>query len=197
MGSLPNMSRKLSVSTWNVAAINNNPFEYWITIENNPGYEKLMVDIENFLENPGERDIPVSEVFNEHMFFNLRQKFEHLNWFPNEMEEYWNTFKNRKIVGEFLKDPEIGSKRLASMPDRITNTINVEGSSEPVCRPTVINMYEGDLGNLNKWHDAWMVRSIFDFNVSNSISNRTYLTRFHQNLLFFSEEFHVRDPTPH
>lgn len=41
------------------------------------------------------------------------------------------------------------------MPDRITNTINVEGSDEPVCRPTVINMYDGDLSTLDKWWDAW------------------------------------------
>ena len=41
------------------------------------------------------------------------------------------------------------------MPDRITNTINVVGSDEPVCRPTVINMYDGDLSNLNLWWTAW------------------------------------------
>ena len=26
------------------------------------------------------------------------------------------------------------------MPDRVSNTINVAGLDEPVCRPTVINM---------------------------------------------------------
>jgi hypothetical protein len=41
------------------------------------------------------------------------------------------------------------------MPDRITNTINVEGSNEQVYRPTVINMYEGDLSSLDKWWAAW------------------------------------------
>lgn len=39
------------------------------------------------------------------------------------------------------------------MPDRITNTINVEGGQ--VFRPTVINMYEGDLSTLDKWWSAW------------------------------------------
>ena len=39
--------------------------------------------------------------------------------------------------------------------DRITNTINVVGSNEPVCRPTVINMYDGDLSNLKLWWSAW------------------------------------------
>src|SRR5210317_2198610 len=54
-----------------------------------------------------------------------------------------------------VQDPLLGSKRLASMPDRITNTINVVGSDLPVCRPTVINMYDGDLSTLQLWWSAW------------------------------------------
>ena len=49
----------------------------------------------------------------------------------------------------------MGSKRLASMPDRITNTLNVEGGEGQVYRPTVINMYAGDLSTLDKWWGAW------------------------------------------
>jgi len=41
------------------------------------------------------------------------------------------------------------------MPDRVTNTIFPEGSSEAVFRPTVINMYEGDLSSQDKWWTAW------------------------------------------
>jgi hypothetical protein len=41
------------------------------------------------------------------------------------------------------------------MPDRITNTINEEGNPVPICRPTVINMYDGDLGSLEKWYNEW------------------------------------------
>jgi len=59
-----------------------------------------------------------------------------------------------------IQDTELGNKRLASMPDRITNTINVIGSDEFVFRPTVINMYEGDLGTLKKWWDAWKVGKV-------------------------------------
>jgi hypothetical protein len=40
------------------------------------------------------------------------------------------------------------------MPDRITNTINVEGGGQ-VYRPTVINMYAGDLSTLDLWWSAW------------------------------------------
>ena len=43
----------LRVSTWNIAAVNNNPFEYWLT-HPDADYEKLMTDVQNFVENPGD-----------------------------------------------------------------------------------------------------------------------------------------------
>jgi hypothetical protein len=145
--------RKLHLSTWNIAAINNNPFEYWITYKDNV-YEDLMVKIEHFIENPGDKDVPVSQVFTEEMFSELNQKLTDVGW--TSVQSYWdNDFKNRKIVSQFLKDTQLGSKRLASMPDRVTNTINVNDSPEPMCRPTVINMYDGDLSSLPKWWNAW------------------------------------------
>eukprot|EP00804_Cyclotella_cryptica_P015582 CCRYP_003597-RA/>CCRYP_003597-RA protein AED:0.21 eAED:0.21 QI:127/0.8/0.83/1/1/1/6/0/693 len=146
--------RKLQIATWNIAAINNNPFEYWITYDENPAYEKIMTDIESFLESPGERDISVSAVFTEEMFSQLEKRMNSIGW--DSIRSYWDgDFKNRKIVSGFMKDPLLGSKRLASMPDRITNTINVVGSVDPVCRPTVINMYDGDLSTLPLWWSAW------------------------------------------
>lgn len=39
-----------------------------------------------------------------------------------------------------MKDGKLGEKRLASMPDRITNTIRT--TTGPVYRPTVINCYQ-------------------------------------------------------
>jgi hypothetical protein len=41
------------------------------------------------------------------------------------------------------------------MPDRITNTINIEDGDGQVYRPTVINMYAGDLSTLNMWWSSW------------------------------------------
>jgi hypothetical protein len=178
--------RRFTVATWNIAAINNNPFEYWITMKENPAYEQLMVNVEHFLETPQEKDVPVSEVFTEDMFTRLDGQITKVGW--TSVRSYWEKdFKDRKIVSQFMKvnslgrmpwiscvlvmsshfilfiqtfyilqqDPLLGSKRLASMPDRITNTINVEGSDEPVCRPTVINMYDGDLSTMQKWWAAW------------------------------------------
>lgn len=146
--------RRLTVATWNIAAINNNPFEYWITMKENPAYEQLMVNVEQFLEDPKDKDVPVSDVFTEEMFTKLDSQLTKVGW--TSVRPYWEKdFKDRKIVSQFMKDPLLGSKRLASMPDRITNTINVEGSDEPVCRPTVINMYDGDLSTMDQWWDAW------------------------------------------
>ena len=146
--------RKLTAATWNVAAINNNPFEYWITYNENPAYEQLMSGVESFLESPGDRDVPVMDVFSEDMFSKLEKRMDGVGW--DNVRSYWdNDFKDRNIVSGFMKDKLLGSKRLASMPDRITNTINVIGLDDPVCRPTVINMYEKDLSSLDIWWSAW------------------------------------------
>jgi hypothetical protein len=37
--------RVLRVMTWNVAAVNNNPFEYFVT-HDDPAYNRLMADVE-------------------------------------------------------------------------------------------------------------------------------------------------------
>jgi len=152
----PNMlsaGRRLAVTTWNIAAINNNPFEYWITYNENPNYEKLMIDIEHFLENPGDQDVKVNEVFSQDMFNKLDSRMEAVGW--KSVRSYWeNDFQDRNIIAGFMKDKTLGSKRLASMPDRITNTINLDGGGQ-VYRPTVINMYAEDLSTMSKWWEAW------------------------------------------
>ena len=113
-----------------------------------------MVNVEKFLENPGDKDVQVSQVITDAMFTELDAKLVEVGW--SSVKSYWDgDFKNRKIVTEFMKDSKLGSKRLASMPDRITNTINVEDQPDPMCRPTVINMYDGDLGDMTKWWNAW------------------------------------------
>jgi len=147
--------RRLTVATWNIAAINNNPFEYWITYDKEPAYEELMIKVEKFLDDPGDHDVPVSEVFDQAMFDKLDARLTGTaGW--QSVKNYWDDdFKKRKIVSGFMKDGTLGSKRLASMPDRVTNTINVESSEAQVFRPTVINMYEGDLSTLSKWWSSW------------------------------------------
>jgi len=68
---------KLNVATWNLAAINNNPFEYWLTIQDDPKYSDLMSKVEGMVKNPGPRNVLVNEIFTEDMFRRLvkvRQK---------------------------------------------------------------------------------------------------------------------------
>ena len=60
-------------------------------------------------------------------------------------------FAGRKIISGFMKDKELGEKRLASMPDRVTNTINTLGEAGKVHRPTVISCYDGDMSSMAAW----------------------------------------------
>jgi len=157
----------VSVLTWNVAAVNNNPFEYWVTFED-PVYMQLMQGVESFLQDPGEHDVRVDEIFTEAMFQEVRELMakEGLEYL-DEVESMWRDgalqLGQRKIVSEFIKDKALGAKRLMSMPDRITNTINVVAAEEgvvdrslaPVCRPCVINNYDGDLSTMDGWWEKW------------------------------------------
>merc|ERR1712157_676210 len=96
-----------------------------------------------------------NKVFTDAMFEELEEKMNSVGW-PSVAKFWKSDLRKRHIVSGYLKDPLLGSKRLASMPDRVTNTINVVDSDVPVCRPTVINMYDGDSNDLNMWFDAWM-----------------------------------------
>lgn len=147
-------SRRVSAATWNMAAINNNPFEYWITYEGegSEAYGSLMDSISDFLSKPGNKDVVVSTIFTDDMFDTLLDKlpFDGLE----EVREYWKDLKKRTIVEGVLKDASLGAKRLMSMPDRVTNTIRlVDGTS--AMRPTVINCYGDDLSSLEIWWKHW------------------------------------------
>lgn len=109
----------LKAVTWNMAAINNNPFEYWIT-HKDKGYNKLMEDVSSFINAPGDRDVKVSDVFTDAMFADLVNTMNEYGWTGvAETQTRWESeYKNRKIITEFIKDGTLGKKRLASMPDR-------------------------------------------------------------------------------
>lgn len=98
----------------------------------------LFSKVEKFLDNPGDKDVTVNKVFTPEMFEKLEQRMAAVGW--KSVKSYWeNDFSKRTIVEGFMKDETLGSKRLASMPDRITNTINT-ADGKTVFRPTVINM---------------------------------------------------------
>lgn len=141
--------------TWNIAAINNNPFEYWITNEDG-AYNKIMKSVSAYIENPGSKDIEVQNVFTESMFKDLEQSIKIIGWTGiNETRTIWESdLKKRKIISQFIKDPILGKKRLVSMPDRVTNTINTV-DSESVYRPTVVNCFAGDLNSIDDFWKQW------------------------------------------
>ena len=61
-----------------------------------------MSSIEAFLENPGNKDVPVSNVFTEEMFTELEKRMDGVGW--DNVRSYWDTdFKKRKIVSGFMK----------------------------------------------------------------------------------------------
>lgn len=154
------LNRKtLDLATWNIAAINNNPFEYWIT-SNDSNYLSLMTGVSEFVDHPSAaQDVRVADVFTERMANELFALMAAAKWTGiNETMAYWhNDYSNRSIISGFLKDEALGRKRLTSMPDRMTNTIAVSSPAEGsyAYRPTVINCYAGRLDSLAGWWTAW------------------------------------------
>ena len=129
-------SEDVRVTTWNVAAVNLNPFEYWVQ-HPDPAYNQLMEGVQDFIDNPGARDVEVGTVLGDRMaqqlFEDLRQaRVEHVD----KVEAIWATdLRSRRIVSGVLKDTLLGKKRLISMPDRITNTIRTRDGAEVAPQP--------------------------------------------------------------
>jgi hypothetical protein len=145
----------MNAASWNIAAVYNNPFEYWVS-HKNPAYDELMKGVQDFIES-GDNEICISEIFTDSMFDELKEELISQN-IPQieDLERLWKEdFKKRMVVSQFLSDKSIGNKRLISMPDRITNTINLQDGR--VCnRPTVINAYNsGCLSSVPSWWQQW------------------------------------------
>jgi len=152
--------RSLEAVTWNMAAINNNPFEYWVTYDGAgaAAYEALMDGVSNFIAEPLEKDVLVSTIFTDAMFEQLASKmiYAGLEGVADVTKVWKDDFSKRQIVSGILKDPKLGAKRLMSMPDRVTNTIALLDGSVAT-RPTVVNCYKGgDLSSLEAWWAKWL-----------------------------------------
>ena len=146
---------QVSVATWNIASVNNNPFEYWITYPDET-YNEFMLAVEKILNDPKE-DLFLHEIFTDVMFEELKCKLGDPNSIQiYQVEEWWkNNYRNRMAIFGFLKDKILGEKRLVSMPDRITNTVQLEGGKK-LTRPTVINAYDGPLLlSVDVWWSEW------------------------------------------
>ena len=144
----------LVAASWNVSAVNNNPFEYWVTYPD-PAYNDLMRGVQEYIDDE-KLDVSISEVFTESMFMDLCFELDSHNISGVvELDKFWKQdYRSRKAVAGFLKNPEVGVKRLASLPDRITNTIYLAGGG--VClRPTVINAYDVPMPSMQAWWAQW------------------------------------------
>ena len=118
-------------------------------------YAKLMNDVQFFVDHPGDRDFYVRDVLTDEMFAELKHDMAK-HGFPglDDLERRWvHDYRNRLAITGFLKDKAIGSKRLVSMPDRITNTINSDGRI--IYRPSVISGFEGVMGKIPVWWEKW------------------------------------------
>mmetsp|Transcript_19010 Transcript_19010/g.44344 ORF Transcript_19010/g.44344 Transcript_19010/m.44344 type:complete len:585 (-) Transcript_19010:72-1826(-) len=135
VGLKPRGAGELAMLTWNVAGVNNNPFEYWVTAEDEaPTYVQLMKRLESILvmpeaygDPPQDMDVPIDKVFSQAMWEELRGRMSKEGWqCVDEVDSAWKSdFHKRKIISEFLLDKGLGKKRLTSMPDRVTNTVHL------------------------------------------------------------------------
>mmetsp|Transcript_76036 Transcript_76036/g.204012 ORF Transcript_76036/g.204012 Transcript_76036/m.204012 type:complete len:515 (+) Transcript_76036:88-1632(+) len=66
--------RTLKVVTWNMAAVNNNPFEYWITHQSDE-YVTLMNEVQRVVDQPGAHDIPIHQILTDRQFSELLQVY--------------------------------------------------------------------------------------------------------------------------
>ena len=169
---------KLSTLSWNLAAINQNPFEYHIGQASN-NHTLLMEKVARFVQVMP-HDLPLSDIFSPTMFQELIHKMKDSQHYDTRQIQVvismWKTdYSKRLSISQFLKDIDLGKKRLISYPDRMTNTIRVEGvigkgrgtghqdgSTHP--RPTVINCYNGTsdhFDSMEVWWKEWQ-RFMFD-----------------------------------
>ena len=99
----------------------------------------------------------IHSIFTDKMFAELQAEMQNQDISGlAELEQFWiDDYRQRMAIRGFLKDKTIGMKRLSSMPDRITNTINLHDGGR-YTRPTAINSYNrGSLDSVDAWWALW------------------------------------------
>jgi hypothetical protein len=111
-GSSERCPKDLSVVTWNIAAVNNNPFEYWVTHQD-PEYNKMMADVQAVMDRPGDHDVPVQSIITDAMFRELVVDMEQAGILGTgaamvaaaPIEARWrNDLSQRRAISGFLAD---------------------------------------------------------------------------------------------
>eukprot|EP00933_Yihiella_yeosuensis_P058152 TRINITY_DN5841_c0_g1_i1.p1 TRINITY_DN5841_c0_g1~~TRINITY_DN5841_c0_g1_i1.p1 ORF type:complete len:532 (+),score=102.85 TRINITY_DN5841_c0_g1_i1:186-1598(+) len=115
-----------------------------------------MAKVEEFIENPGDKDVTVGEAFGQDRFEDLLSLMQAEGWTDlDKVAEIWKSdLSTRKIISGVLKDKGLGDKRLISMPERFTNTIDLVGGGVAY-RPSVINNSQQPLASVQKWWPLW------------------------------------------
>ncbi len=72
-----NVGLSIHAASWNISAVNNNPFEYW-TSNPDPCYDALMRDIQSLVESP-DRDVNIHTIFLDSMFLDLCEEMKAQN----------------------------------------------------------------------------------------------------------------------
>ena len=179
-----------ATSTWNIAAINNNPFEYYASSSaaldaraasegeaGDASYSNFMRGVERALRDDTDKRAPLlDDVLRADMLDVRVDKLNRAGLCDVRAErcrEDYVSYARGRSTRAYLRDVDVGAKRLCSMPDRVTNTVNVEMHGDDssgivnrrtVCRPTVINCYDGRFADEGAWWDAW-VAYMFDTRV--------------------------------
>ena len=135
--------------------MNTNPFEYWVDFPNS-SFSNLMTAVQNFVDNPNS-DVEIREIFTEQMFSDLCNEMSRCEIKEiGLIQKLWtDEYRGLRAIRGFLLDTKIGAKRLASMPDRITNTICL-ADGNILRRPSAISAYnEASLSNVEVWWEEW------------------------------------------
>jgi len=118
-----------------------------------------MEAVGNFIEYPGEKDVMVEDVFTRSMFDTLVEecKEKSIKWkmTTEQFQKLWEDLSKRKIISGFLKDKQLGEKRLMSMPDRMTSTITTDGGGK-TNRPCVTSSSVETFETMEDWFTSWM-----------------------------------------
>jgi hypothetical protein len=133
-----------------------------------------MRGVQEFIDD-ADHDVPVGEIFTDLMFADLCSEMGSHNIAGlSELGRFWTEdYRSRLAVAGFLKNPEVGVKRLASLPDRITNTIYLAGGGVRL-RPTVINAYDAPMPTMEAWWAQWR-----DFMFRTTVQGRPPLPPLH------------------
>ena len=150
-----NRRPEINVATWNIAAPNNNPFEFWST-HHNQDYDNLMSALQRCFDCPLEMNVPIEQIFSHSMYEELKKELTGQGKEELEMLDFiWvSDLSKRKAITEFLKDTSFGEKRLISMPDRMTTSIKTISGKERF-RPSPITGILEDMGDIASWWTMW------------------------------------------